>query len=393
MLKYIKSLVFFPLLPFVAFLQSSLNLRNVCNQIVFVLFFGLFGYCHTFEDVRADSYRKYEYFYVYQSQGISDIYNDLSTGEIKDVYEEMLFSCVKGFTDDPHIMMMIVGLIGGFFYMLVVKRFLEDKKIGFTWPIAILLAFMVIESNIPLMGGIRNFTAFPLLVYSIIKFLIDGKKSWLIGVLVTPLIHFGYLPIALIVILLSFIKIPNTLLHYTCVFVCIASIFLSTSSYNEILDTGLEYIDNESISNRVENYGSDEAEEHFAQSLTTRLIAINNKISACFVALFLIFVRRKYAALIKTQYDKRLYNILLVFIAVSFSMISFSVVGQRYVYIAMVLMYMFMLNIYQNNSALVKKYIYALPIVYILHIAWTFYNCYCNTGLDIYYQPLPFLLL
>jgi hypothetical protein len=24
---------------------------------------------------------------------------------------------------------------------------------------------------------------------------------------------------------------------------------------------------------------------------------------------------------------------------------------------------------------------------------WNIYNCYCNTGLDIYYQPLPILML
>lgn len=392
-MKSIKSLVLFPLCPFVAFLQSTSNLRNVFNQIVFVLFFGLFGYCHTFTDVRADSYRKFEYFNNYQTYSSSDIAEELVSGQIKDVYEELLFGWIKGFSNDPHIMMMFVGLIGGFFYMLVVKRFLQDKWMNFTWPIIILLSFMIFESNIPLMGGIRNFTAFPIFVYSLIKILLDGKNYWYIGLFATPLIHFGYTPLVLIVILISIIKLPTKVLHYACIIACVSSIFLSTSSYAGVLDIGLDLIGNESISSRIAHYGDAATEEHFAGSLTTRLIGINNKISACFIAIFLLFVRRRFSNLIKTSYDERLYNILLVFIAISFAMISFSVVGQRYVYVAMVLLYMFMLRIYQNNVSLVSKYIYALPIVYILHIAWFFYNCYCNTGLDIYYQPLPLLLL
>ena len=86
-------------------------------------------------------------------------------------------------------------------------------------------------------------------------------------------------------------------------------------------------------------------------------------------------------------------NRLLIFIAFSFALISFSVVGQRYVYIALVLLYLYLLNLYQRNPyTAVTKFIYAMPIVFIVHIAWTLYNCYCNVGFDIVYQPLLFLI-
>jgi hypothetical protein len=68
-------------------------------------------------------------------------------------------------------------------------------------------------------------------------------------------------------------------------------------------------------------------------------------------------------------------------------------VGLDAVYIAMVLMYLYMLNLYQQNpTSAVRGFICSMPIVYILHIAWTVYNCYCNVGIDILYKPLPFLL-
>lgn len=391
-MRSIKSILLFPLFPFWVFIYSTCNLRNICNQIVFLCFFGLFGYCHTFTDVRADSYRKYVYFNNFNKYDLTEIYDDLTSGEIKDVYEQLLFNMVKGFTDNPHIMMMIVGLVGGFIYMLVIKRFLYDNHKGLTFPVFILLMFMLIESNIALMGGIRNFTAFPLFMYSIIKLFLDEKRVWIIGLLVTPLIHFGYILVVVAAMMIYIFRLPSNILHYICIFVCISSIFMTTSSYEGILNVGLNVIDNGSISSRMEHYGSDATDAHFAQSLTTRLIEVNNKISACFIVIFLVYIRKRIKNILKNKYEERIYNILLFFIAISFALISFSVVGQRYVYIAMVLLYMFMLNIY-NNSSIVRKFIYALPIVYILHIAWFVYNCYCNTGMGIYYQPLPFLLL
>lgn len=391
-IKSIKSILLFPLFPFLVFVYSICNLRNICNQIIFVCFFCIFGYCHTFTDIRADSYRKYVYFNNFNRYDVTEIYDALTSGEIKDVYEQLLFNWVKGFTDNPHIMMMIVGLVGGFLYLLVIKRFLHDNHRGLTFPVFILLMFMFIESNIAVMGGIRNFTAFPLFMYSIIKLFLDKKRIWIIGLLVTPLIHFGYILVVVAAMIIYIFKIPSNILHYICIFVCIASIFMTTSSYEGILNIGLNIIDNGSISSRMEHYGSDGTDAHFAQSLTTRLIEINNKISACFIVIFLSYIKRKKRFIIKNRYEERLYNILLYFIAISFALISFSVVGQRYVYIALVLLYMFMLNIYHNHY-IVKNFIYTLPIVYVLHIAWFVYNCYCNTGLDIYYQPLPFLLL
>lgn len=389
----VKSLVLFVLCPFVSFLTSVQNLRNKYNQIVFVLFFGLFGFCHTFKDTRADSYRKYEYFNGYSKTTINDIYNEFSDGEIKDVYEEILMNFVRSFSHNPKVMMMIVGLVGGFFYMLVVKRFLKDRLGNLTYPLVILLGFMIIESNLCVMGGLRNFTAFPIFMYSAIRLLLDKKKGWIIGLIITPLIHFAYIPVVVAAILVYLVSIPSKFLHYTAVTACLLSIFLSTSSYSEMLEVGLGFIDNESISSRVDNYGDASTEDHFSQSLTTRLNRINNKISACFVAMLLIFIRKNKNQLIKTEYEEKLYNLLLFFISISFAFIAFSVVGQRYVYIAMILLYMLLLNLYQKNKKLIKPYIYAMPLVYSIHILYFIYNCYSNVGIDILYKPLPFLLM
>lgn len=387
-------LIYFIFSPFLTFLHSCSDLQKRSAQVIFVLFFGLFGYCHTFEDVRADSYRKYESFTHYTPKSYEEIANDFQTGINKDMYEHILFSTLRVFTDNPHIMMMCVGLLGGFFYMLVVRRFLRDKHMAYTWPIAILLAFVVMESNIPLMGGIRNFTAFPIFIYSLINVLIDNRKIWIIGILITPLIHFGYIIAVGAALIVWIAKIPNSSLHYVAILVCALSIFLDTSSYAGMLDIFTDAMDNDAINDRVMNYGEEDTDIHFNQSLTTRLVRINNQIGACFIIALLIYIRRNTHIFITTPYIHRLYNTLLFFIAFSYALISFSVVGQRFVYITMVLLYFLLLNLYQNNpKTYIKRYIYAMPIVFSIHIMWTLYNCYCNTGLEIYFFPLPPLLM
>ena len=387
-------ILLFIFLPFVAFLRSCCDLRSHSAQLVFVLFFALFGYCHTFSDTRADSFRKFQLFSNYQAENASDILSEFMDGERRDIYESLLLSLIKQFTDNPHIMMMIVGLIGGVFCMLIVRRFLEDKRMGFTWAIAILLGFVVIECGIVQMGGIRNFTAYPLVVYSIIRLLIDGRKIWLIGILAAPLIHFGYIIITAAVLVIWLIRIPNGVMHYAAIAICLGSLFLSTESYTGAIDIVTDSIDNDAISSRVSNYGEESVEVEFNKSLTTRLVRINNQLGALFVVALLVYLRRQRRVLLSDDYTAKIYHIVLFFVVVSYAIISFSVVGQRFVYVAMMLLYMLLLNIYQNHRGSgIRGFIYAMPVVFGIHILWTLYNCYCNTGLDIYFMPLPVLFM
>ena len=387
-------ILLFIFLPFVAFLRSCCDLRSRSAQLVFVLFFALFGYCHTFSDTRADSFRKFQLFSNYQAENAGDILSEFMDGERRDIYESLLLSFIKQFTDNPHRMMMIVGLVGGIFCMLIVRRILEDKRMGFTWAIAILLGFVIIECGIAQMGGIRNFTAYPIAVYSIIRLLVDKRKIWLIGVLAAPLIHFGYIIITIAVLVIWLVRIPNSVMHYAAIATCLGSLFLSTESYTGAIDIVTDSIENDAISSRVSNYGEESVEMEFSKSLTTRLLRINNQLGALFVVALLVYLRRNRRRLLSDDYTAQIYHLVLFFVVVSYAIISFSVVGQRFVYVAMMLLYMLLLNIYQNHRGSgIRGFIYAMPIVFGIHILWTLYNCYCNTGLSIYFMPLPVLFM
>ena len=315
-------LIFYILSPFLTFLYSCFDLRKRSAQIVFVLFFGLFGYCHSFEDTRADSYRKAQSFTNYAARDYEDIYDDFRAGEQKDIYEDVLYSTVKSFTTDPHIMMMIVGLFAGVFYMLLARRFLEDRHLAYAWPIAILVIMFIFSLNIPQLGGIRTFTAFPIFTYSLIKLIFDGKRAWIVGILIAPLIHFGYIIATIVAIVAWLVRIPNTLLHYVAIFICLASIFLDTSSYAGALDMVLGSVDNDAIESRLTSYGDEDTDIEFNKSLTTRLIRLNNQASAIFLVLLLIYLHRNWSSFRTTLYTERLYNVLLIFIIASYALIS-----------------------------------------------------------------------
>ena len=259
--------------------------------------------------------------------------------------------------------------------------------------IMVLVLMMIIESNIALMGGIRNFTAFPLYIYSLLRLTLDNRRIWLVGLLLTPLIHFSYIIAVVVALVAWLVRLPRTLLHYLAITACLASLLLDTSSYIGAIELFTSGIDNAAIAERVTNYGSSDTEAHFNRSLTTRLLRLNNQLSALYIVTLLIYLRRHATTLCTTPYTEKIYPLLLLFVAFSFALTPFSVVGQRYIYIAMVLLYLYLLNLYQlNRSAPLRRFILVMPFIFALHIAWTLYNCYCVTGWSIYLLPLPLLI-
>ena len=388
------SFIGFFFFPFLAFISACRSLQNRWNGIVFVLFFGLFGYTHAFTDIRADSYRKFLYYNSFSISSFSEIWEQYTSGNIKDIFEGTLFVLLKSWTDDPHVMMMVVGLIGGLFYYLAVRRFISDNVYGNTYSLYILLIFVIIASNIAIMGGIRNFVAFPIFTYSAIRFLVDKNNRWFWGLLICPLIHFSFIVYVAGAIFIKFVRIPKTALFWAVIVACTASVFLNTGTWSKVIGSATTYVSNESMSNRIEHYADEDTEEHFSASLTTQILRIQNRIGAFFVIVFLFYVKRNWKKLNIDKYTDRLYRLLLFWLFFGYLFISFSVVGQRYLPFGMIMLYFFMLNLYvRNKNSGIKSFIYSMPVVFIGNIAWFVYNCYCNTLLALYYAPLPVLLL
>ena len=390
----IGSLICYLFFPFFAFINACRNLKNRWNGVVFILFFGLYGYAHTFTDIRADSYRKFLYYNSFSINSFSEVWEQYIHGDIKDVYEGFLFVCLRSWTNDPHIMMMIVGSVGGFFACLALRRLIYDSPEKYSWCIYILIFFVVMRFNPVSMGGIRNFTALSIFAYSAVRFLVDRNNSWFIGLLVCPLIHFSFIVYVAGAIFVRFARIPKTVLFWAVIVACLASVFLNTGAWSGVVESVTSYVSNESMSNRIGHYADDDTEEHFSASLTTQILRLQNRAGAFFVIVFLFYVKRNWKKLNTDEYTARLYRLLLFWLFFGYLFISFSVVGQRYLPFGMIMLYFFMLNLYiRNKNSGIRSFIYSMPVIFIGNIAWFAYNCYCNTALALYYAPLPILLL
>lgn len=120
------AILILPISPILSFLLSLKNLRNKLNGCVFILFYALFGFAHSFSDPRADCYRKMVAFKSFaHSTTISDIWKEFISGNTFDCFEGILFVVCSSFTENIKIVFFIVGLIGAFFAYLLFVRILK----------------------------------------------------------------------------------------------------------------------------------------------------------------------------------------------------------------------------------------------------------------------------
>lgn len=389
------SILLFPISPFLSFLFACTNLKERGNGVVFVLFYALFGYCHTFTDVRADSYRKFVSFRYHDPESFTEIFQQLLNGEKMDIYETALFSWLHNWTDSPNVMMMVVGFIAGFFVLKILRRVLSDYTMPYNTVVYIISAMIFILLSPVHIGGIRYLTALAIFTYSALRFVIDKKSWWIIGILLSPFIHFSFIVLVVVALLVRVIRLDWTVLLWPTLLMCVVSMFIDTSAWSGTINEIGAFMGDNAITDRAEMYADEETEVYFSKSLTTRVMSVQKIVSSIYMLFVLLFIKKNANSLRGDKYTQYILFITLSFLLLGYTLTSFSVVGSRYLKFGLVLFYLLILNLYRLNphNITLKRLIFLLPIVNIADIAWTVYNCYCNVGIDIFYMPLPFLLL
>lgn len=388
------SILLFPISPFLSFLFACTNLKERGNGVVFVLFYALFGYCHTFTDVRADSYRKFESFRYHDPESFTEIFQQLLNGEKMDIYETALFSWLHSWTDSPNVMMMVVGFIAGFFILKIIRRVLSDYTMPYNTVVYIIFAMIFILLSPVHIGGIRYLTALAVFTYSALRFVIDKKSWWIIGILLSPFIHFSFIVLVVVALLVRVIRLDWTVLLWPTLLMCVVSMFIDTSAWSGTINEIGTFMGDNAITDRAEMYADEETEVYFSKSLTTHVMSVQKIVSSIYMLFVLLFIKKNANSLRGDKYTQYILFITLSFLLLGYTLTSFSIVGSRYLKFGLVLFYLLILNLYRLNpqNITLRRLIFILPIVNIADIAWVVYNCYCNVGADIFYMPLPFLL-
>lgn len=254
----------FFILPWIGFLLSLFDIKSKKSAFIYVAFAMLFGYAISFTNDSADSYRYAEAFSKFDNTlDYSTIVQMYQNGELRDLYRLLLFYFTAIFTNNPKVMYAFAGLVYGIFSYLNLRIFIDEYQ-G-KWNKYVLILALVFFTYISLsnINGFRFWTGALILFYAVYNFIIERKNKWFIGILITPLFHYGFILIIPLLILYRFIhpmlynsKGVKPLLYYVFILSFIASWVLGTNSINLGFLADVDTLSG-AVGNRVQYLNSD----------------------------------------------------------------------------------------------------------------------------------------
>lgn len=392
----ITALVLFLFQPFFGFLRACGRLNDKTCGLVVMLFYGLFGYAHSFLDVRVDAYRKAAAFAHYRSHSFSEIWDLYSRGELTDPTEFMIYEFVSRFTHNPHIMMGIVGLLGSFFIVLTLRKIVGNYKYPKSLTTIILIYLLVISFSPVAIGGIRSYLSNGLVIYSTLKIIFDKRYLWFIGLAIAPLIHFSALLWLPIVLIYTMVKIPKSFLFWAAISACIFGNVLETSGYQKVVSSVVDEYgsENKAIAGKANFYSSKYGEKIFNKSKTTHITKFNKLINSGYLIFMLFVIRKKLRKLNYPPELSKIWYAMLYFMTFGYLASGFSVVGSRYLLLFGPLSILLFLRMYVTfpewktlKTLILWKFIFTA-----VNSALVLYNMWCVEYHEMFWAPLPVII-
>lgn len=251
-----------------------------------------------------------------------------------DLYQQLTTFFVSRFTDNGHVLFAIYAFVFGFFYSRNIWYILEklpNKRLG--W-IAILVTLYFLICPITQINGVRMWTALHVYVYGMMPYLLERDKSkfWLI--LITPLIHFSFLYVAIggalwLIVPMKVKKDGFTL--YVALSIFIVSIFANSISMNSVGSMVTEYAP-ESYEERLESYMSEEyisARAHSA-SFNNWYVGLSGTIISWSYNILLILLLPCIKRYVNNQYNLKHLYVFALFLGAFANLMSLLPSGGRF---------------------------------------------------------------
>lgn len=366
----------FFVLPIAGFLASLFNIRSKSSAIVYISFAMIFGYAISFSDMSADSYRYAKAFAKFDNTlDYNTIVQLYRNGELRDLYRLLVFYFVSLFSSNPKVMYAFAGLVYGIFSYLCLLIFVREK--GNIWDRYVFILVLVFYSFISLssINGFRFNTGSLVLFLGMYNYIIQKKTVWFIGIIITPLFHYGFIPVVPLLLLYKYIhpRLYNNnqikpVLFYVFVVTFFASWFLKTNSINLSFLTQMDVLSG-AVGNRLNYVNSDNVTDVVNRRTSTSLfLGVQNyfniaiKIYVFFSILYLNKLLKKMKGNTKIEYTN-LFAFVLFFFSFAFIANSFPS-GGRFMSFAFLFLVLFLIkcyNIYRKKD--IKKIIFiALPV-------------------------------
>lgn len=388
-----RALLLYLVNPLIGFISTMKNLDRRLNGLVFVLFYALFGYAISFNLTSADSYRIAARF-CQQDFDFRMVWYLYQEGSLTDVYLLIMYGIIQLFTRNPKVLYGILGAIMGVFSYLSIKQLFLIWKESRDKYFYILVFFFFLSISFFNVNGIRFWTATSWFSYHVIRYFYFGKKRALIGILVTPLFHFGYMigvgGFVLFVIIGKLIK--NTSFYYLAMIAAFAiNMVVPSTMAGDIMGSmgdGEELTSSRALNYKAKNYvhseenaqakqerhNADQSTYRQANRLFTTVFDYVNKVGMV-VMLTVLFKRRRNIIQDKVQAD--FFNFVLFLFALGFIACFMIGSGGRFIRLANMMYAFWLLTVFRNNvmaNPKWKQYVKVLFLINFYALSFLFFN-------------------
>lgn len=186
-----------------------------------------------------------------------------------DLYQPLMTYFISRFTDNGHVLFAVFAFVFGFFYsrnIWCVLEKLPNKKLG---NLFILATLYFLICPITQINGVRMWTALHVFVYATMPYLLERDRSKLWWVILTPLIHFSYLYVALITIVYVLLPYKTKTQNYFFITVAyilfFASLLVNSLNLSSVSDMLAEYSP-ETYEGRISQYVSQDVANRNAEA-------------------------------------------------------------------------------------------------------------------------------
>lgn len=392
-------IILFLAVPILGFIFAMKDLRRWESKFVFIAFYALYGYATSFELDTADSYRVAQTFY-FGYWKLSNILINFYNGYYTDLYRYFVYVFVQQYTSNPKVLYAVFSFVYGTFACLSIAELYniwKGKKTLFFYLIVFLFFLHLTFFNIQ---TTRYYTATSVFVFFAIQFLYYKRKLALIGICITPFIHFSfYFGVAVLLSYQYFFKTSKfyKYSYWIYVFAFILSLAKPQSFIDEAMgdeEQQSEMTSSSSVNRKIKTYSKTTKE-------TGRQVSSDKKRSAYsqgkgifrkatlfiyawgFMLLStLIYKKRKRKEIIQNKTQDELLNFVFYFFGMTTLFKLLFSNGGRFFYSADCLMMFWLCCVFkQNESVRWKDYIIMLFPIKFYYIAFFFFNAprHCET--------------
>jgi|26BtaG_2_1085354.scaffolds.fasta_scaffold00671_5 hypothetical protein len=371
------------ILPWVSYLISLANIKSKMSAFIFIFFAGFLGYSIGFTNPSADSYRYAEAFMRFERPdsylAIIQIYLD---GGFRDIYLTSLFYITSFFSESPNVVYAIAGVIHGTIVYLNLRILIHERGSQTNRYTLILALLFITSCSLIGVNAFRFNTGAMLAFYCIYKLMIENKKLWLIGLFLTPLMHYSFILLIPVILILK-LALPFTynssnvrpVVLYIFIATSILTLFVDTNLFNLGFLTQLDIVP-DAAANRIDYVNSDEVSEiveaRAGDSLFLKVSSYFNYLITAYVLVVMLYIKR----FIKNSVDELVsLNLMFSFTLLYYSFANIALSfpsGSRFMVIAHMFLIILLSKFYRNyKSSKIRRLILISILPFLFKILFT----------------------